>query len=413
MHNVHTCKVLEKLVIEGMSCYTYPRDYLISDTIVALIVKTGSMCESSSQLGVSHFLEHMIAYPLMNSALVKNSSHNYAYTNFYETVYLFSKSNIIVDDLGFVSDCIYAIKQIFSGDLINENLISDIRNEVINEFSTIDAKKNTVLQKLFEHDFHSVNLPIGDLHCINSFCINDITQYHKKWYTLSNSSIFVLSDIEKPRIVSLINNFLFSDTEAKTTFTLTKKVHSSSIPGIEKSTSTKSECHKICFLSKYRRTKASLENHFEAYISIVLAIDLLKYSFENCGTAYDMNLGELIVALDIFSNDWYLIQFSLTSVSRAVDVDLNSIMMSMKFSETFYETIRRDLCCSIESNAVQNQNPKTSDLFTECINNYLFDEPLLDVNAEKTLVLSCLDRISYQGVLSISHTIINNIVSIT
>lgn len=173
-----------------------------------LVLNAGSILENDSQVGLAHFLEHMVfngtkTFPkneligYLQSIGVKFGQHLNAYTSFDETVYFLPLPSDDPKklDKGF---------QILEDWAFNANLegkdIDDERNVVIEEYRTRLGAQNRMMKnylpKLLYQSKYANRLPIGTKENLETFKHEEIRQFYKDWYRPNLMAVVVVGDID-------------------------------------------------------------------------------------------------------------------------------------------------------------------------------------------------------------------------
>ena len=173
-----------------------------------LVLNAGSILETDKQVGLAHFLEHMVfngtkTFPknelinYLQSIGVKFGQHLNAYTSFDETVYFLPipSDDPVKLDKGF---------QILEDWAFNANLegkdIDDERGVVIEEYRTrlgaSERMMKNYLPKMLHNSLYANRLPIGTKENLETFKHEEIRQFYKDWYRPNLMAIIVVGDID-------------------------------------------------------------------------------------------------------------------------------------------------------------------------------------------------------------------------
>ncbi len=172
-----------------------------------LVLNAGSILETDKQVGLAHFMEHMVfngtkTFPknelinYLQSIGVKFGQHLNAYTSFDETVYFLPipADDPVKLDKGF---------QILEDWAFNANLetkdIDDERGVVIEEYRTRlgsgDRMMKNYLPKMLHNSLYAKRLPIGTKENLETFKPEEIRQFYKDWYRPNLMAVIVVGDI--------------------------------------------------------------------------------------------------------------------------------------------------------------------------------------------------------------------------
>ena len=163
----------------------------IDDTIeIALVVHCGSLNEKKEQRGFSHLLEHML---ISFDKFYYNKEINCSgYTDFYYTYFLFLTTKKHMEE------CIKYVKQIMHGEFITENILENIREDVLKEYDTFFSKKYGIeYQWLLRRTKYINRLAIGNLNVIKKCTLEQLRKYFLENYISENFELILMGNINK------------------------------------------------------------------------------------------------------------------------------------------------------------------------------------------------------------------------
>lgn len=175
----------------------------INDTIgIALVVHCGSMNEKKKQRGFSHLLEHML---ISFDKFYYNQEINCSgYTDFYYTYFSFLTTRKHMEE------CIKFVKQIMDGEFITEDILENIREDVLKEYDTFFSKKYGIeYQWLLGRTKYIERLAIGDLDVIKNCTLEELREYFLQNYKLENFELVIMGNInEQETEILACDNYL-------------------------------------------------------------------------------------------------------------------------------------------------------------------------------------------------------------
>ena len=373
---------------------------------IALVVKVGSMMEERHEHGLSHFLEHMLVDKMKHQVQdnhVVSGTFCHAYTNFHETVYIFHAYSMKEDETyAFIFQCMNTINEILSGTGLNPNSMERVRKDVQNEHSTSNANKETAIKDLFVDALPNIHLSIGDISCINEFSFDDVLGHHRRWYIPNNAAIIIESNLEVEKIESfiskqnielqinpLIASYLFNNGNTNLSCT----------SGINKKHDENFLQSSLYFISKARRLVSSPKKHIESLMNLDLAIEALMITVSDYLSLHGIKYLHINGTMEIFSNDWHMIRFKI-ALSEEV-TKMSEIIQYLKLTElninAFYKT--KNIC---RQKIIQNTNEYIAygkEFFIdECIQNFLFSEPIIELSKEIIFARNAIGKASFKNV---------------
>lgn len=163
----------------------------MNDTIgIALIVHCGSMNEKKEQRGFSHLLEHMlISFDKFDYNQEINCS---GYTDFYYTYFSFFTTQ------KHKAECIKYVKKIMNGEFITDDILENIREDVLKEYYSFFSKNHGIeYQWLLRGTKYIDQLAIGDFDVIKNCTIEQLRKYFLQNYISENFELISMEDISE------------------------------------------------------------------------------------------------------------------------------------------------------------------------------------------------------------------------
>src|SRR5690554_3837819 len=173
-----------------------------------LVLNAGSILESEKQLGLAHFMEHMVfngtkTFPknelinYLQSIGVKFGQHLNAYTSFDETVYFLPLPS---DDAEKLSTGFQILEDWAFNATLDPKDIDDERGVVLEEYRTrLGANERMMknyLPKMLHNSMYANRLPIGTRESLETFKHEDLRQFYKDWYRPNLMAVIVIGDID-------------------------------------------------------------------------------------------------------------------------------------------------------------------------------------------------------------------------
>ena len=173
-----------------------------------LVLNAGSILENEKQLGLAHFMEHMVfngtkTFPknelinYLQSIGVKFGQHLNAYTSFDETVYFLPLPS---DDAEKLSTGFQILEDWAFNATLDPKDIDDERGVVLEEYRTrLGANERMMknyLPKMLHNSMYANRLPIGTRESLETFKHEDLRQFYKDWYRPNLMAVIVIGDID-------------------------------------------------------------------------------------------------------------------------------------------------------------------------------------------------------------------------
>ena len=192
----------------GLTYYIRQNDKPEKKVDLRLVINAGSILETDKQVGLAHFLEHMVfngtkTFPkndlidYLQSIGVKFGQHLNAYTSFDETVYFLPLPS---DDAEKLDKGFQILEDWAFNALLEGQDIDDERGVVIEEYRTRLGANNRMMEKylpkLLHNSQYAKRLPIGTKENLETFKHEEIRQFYKDWYRPNLMAVIVVGDID-------------------------------------------------------------------------------------------------------------------------------------------------------------------------------------------------------------------------
>lgn len=196
--------------------------------------KVGSTLESSEQLGLAHFLEHMAFngtshYPgkdMLNYLQAKGirfGADINAYTDFDETVY--NINNVPTTDAALMDSVLLAIHDWSCEILLEEDEINAERGVIEEEWRSRNNAGSRMLEyvlpKIYQ-EYQYQQTPIGKIEVIRNFPPEVLRAYYKKWYRPDQQGIIIVGDFDvaemEKKVIDLFSPIPMPENAAERTY---------------------------------------------------------------------------------------------------------------------------------------------------------------------------------------------------
>lgn len=192
-----------------------------------LIQRTGSLVEEDTELGMAHFLEHMMFkgtkhYPgntiidFLRSIGVAFGPDVNARTSFENTQYILSAVPLTGESR--IDSCLMILRDWSADAVIDEAALNAERNVIVEEWRA--RSMNDDGMKLFKErnagTRYAERNPIGSMDIINSCTAEQMRMFYKRWYQPQNQCIIACGDFDPDLMVRKIEK-LFGDLKKGST----------------------------------------------------------------------------------------------------------------------------------------------------------------------------------------------------
>lgn len=181
-----------------------------SDTVTMQVwVGVGSLHEKNDELGMSHYLEHMLFKGTRKygpgeiaSTVEMCGGEINAYTTFDNTVYYLTL------DSDHVASGIDLLYEAVAHSQLDETEFNREKEVILEEIRrSNDSPGSRIGRKVFETAFQGTSAArpiIGSTESVSGFTRDQVFGYYKKWYVPNNMRIIVVGKFDEPRLLSLL-----------------------------------------------------------------------------------------------------------------------------------------------------------------------------------------------------------------
>lgn len=205
----------------GLTYYVRHNENPAKNAEFYLVQKTGSLIEEDDELGMAHFLEHLLfnnTKHFPNKSIVKYLERNgiafgpdvNAFTAFDNTIYTLRGVPTTFEHV--IDSCLLILRDWSCDAFIDPSDMDRERSVVIEEWrmrSGTTADRDYT-HSVFEGSVLDRRLPIGDTTIVRSCTLQHMEQFYRKWYQPQLQAVVAVGDFDACLVVEKIKN-LFSD----------------------------------------------------------------------------------------------------------------------------------------------------------------------------------------------------------
>lgn len=192
-----------------------------------LIQRTGSLVEKDTELGMAHFLEHMMFkgtkhYPgntiidFLRSIGVAFGPDVNARTSFENTQYILSAVPLTGESR--IDSCLMILRDWSADAIIDAAALNAERNVIVEEWRTrsIGDEGMKLFKELNAGTQYAERDPIGSMDIINTCTADQMRAFYKRWYQPQNQCVIACGDFNPDLMVKKIEK-LFGDLKKGST----------------------------------------------------------------------------------------------------------------------------------------------------------------------------------------------------
>jgi len=210
----------------GLRYYIRQNDEPENRLQLRLAINAGSILETDAQLGLAHFLEHMLFNGTENFpedelvSFLERTGMDFgadinAYTSYDETVY---KLQVPTDSADLVETSFTVLRDWASRATLSEEEIDKERGVVVEEFRLrLENARgryflDELLPKRYYNSRYADRLPIGDTTVVRNAPYAEVRDFYNTWYRPDLTTIVAVGDMDPDQLETLIRD-RFADWE--------------------------------------------------------------------------------------------------------------------------------------------------------------------------------------------------------
>jgi zinc protease len=403
----------------GLNYYIYNNDVEGDVIRICLVVKVGSLMEKDNHGGIAHFIEHMCIYNSDfvytnkdNSDFVQNSLMS-GYTNFEETVYFLNcKIEELKDGLSTFSDIITGRNLVMNSMKV---IKEELRLEIVAESKTSKFRlQQAILPELVGIKQLKHKFPLGNLECVHDLTFKDVQRFHNKGYKPENSAVFIVGSIEKYKTKALLEEIFSTIERSNSSYVkpLFKNYEGSNKVLMNIVDNLKYDEMQLYYLKPVLHynsmdddLKLKITDYFgltliEGYIKEALSskeIDIISLNFVSQRLLSESNFSVLEMK----------VKKGILKKSKCV-FNIIKELASHGLSEKQFIKYKQSFLYELTEHYRQNQVVSNKTIAKECINNYLYNEPLISINHEYNLFCYIVQELSLKELNILIEKILKN-----
>lgn len=410
--------LISRQIDNDLTYYIYKNNSPVEKAILALVLKVGCVVEEKEQRGMAHFIEHMCLADNFWFKVEDNIQYHIksrGYTNFDETVFILECLPLTAN----IQRSIAILKEMAEGSAIKEKNLEAVRQGIINEYERTSQRtdfriRKKVLPQILNDSYYSNLMPIGELEYIRHFSYDSLLEFHRQWYRPELMAVIAVGDFEADMVEGLI---LDSFTNLANVEKAKKRIYPT-IPTYES---------KKCAVNYFENLKYSEINlycmHPRHEICTIRDIKVKLVEYMSCGMTENFLRNEFKKkAIDvqdlICTKNHFLNQYEFNVIAIKTNTEMTKVLTALMgwltegaeqgFPEfelqKCKDTFRQNLMASYQT----LHTCKTNVLFNECLQNFLFNEPVYSSDYEYELGLTLIDEISMTDIINCQRFWIEN-----
>lgn len=205
----------------GLTYYVCPNKEPKQRAYFRLVVKVGSLVEEENELGIAHFVEHMMfkgskhfpsttevhGFLRRNGFPIGHDSN--AHTEIEHTRYVLD--GIPSDNKLLMDSCLLFLRDVAGDAFLRDADIESERNVIVEEWRYRYKGSSTYLDKqMLNGSLYANRFPIGDINIIHNCPPSVLRDFYKRWYQPHNMAVMVVGDIDASVIEKKIRT-MFGD----------------------------------------------------------------------------------------------------------------------------------------------------------------------------------------------------------
>lgn len=392
--------------------------------------KVGSTLETSEQLGLAHFLEHMAFngtthYPgktMLNYLQAKGirfGADINAYTDFDETVY--NINNVPTSDVALM-DSVLLVLHDWSGEiLLEEDEINAERGVIEEEWrmrnSGFFRMYETILPSIYQ-EYQYQQMPIGKMEIVRNFPPEALRSYYKKWYRPDQQGIVIVGDFDaadmEKKVIDLFSKIPMPENAAERTY---PSVSDNKEPIFVFYEDPELQYPRMDLAFKYDMTPFEMRNTVAGYVQDNLLEAIIAKLINNrlseymqkteCKYAYaGVRFDKFLVSKtkDAFN----VVVIGKNDITQAFEEAAGIIARACKagFTDSELSRVRDEMIASFEKSFNERNNTQSESLAKELIRHFVDNEPAPGISAEFELVKQILPALPVQAINEVARQLL-------
>ncbi|MBR6285978.1 MAG: insulinase family protein [Bacteroidaceae bacterium] len=396
---------------------------------IALVVRAGALVEEDNQRGIAHFIEHICFdgtthYPassldsyLQSLGLKVGADYN-ASTSITNTC--FHISNIPSQRKSAVDSCLLALSDWAGGLQFSRKSVNKERRIIREEWRASVGARTRMYASCLPHVYggsrHGFRLPIGLMSVVDTVTVEGLREFYNRWYVPNNQCVIVVGDIDVDKTVATIaqlfsNRPISSLDEAPLQFDIPDNAEP-----IITVASDKEQRNMSFLLSRKIVPFPRSARDSEEYLRCEYARSMAGYMLS--ARMAEMSSGSSSPFLRIESEytDFMLSKARMsmrTSFLASADKwkaafrdAYREILRARKFGFTQSELnrIKSDYEAMFMSRRKESGGKSSANWISDCIDNYLYGDPVMDAESDSRICLSLLPSLSLDYVNGVAKS---------
>lgn len=421
----------------GFTYYIRHNDEPENRAALWLAINAGSNQEDDDQLGVAHFLEHLLfngtenfpktgVIDFLESVGMEFGPDTNAYTSYDETVYTIQ---VPTDDAEVVRTGIQIMEEWAGHALLEPEEVDAERGVIVEEWrarqeSATGRIREQSIPFIFADSRYAERMPIGDMDIIRSVSPERIRDFYETWYRPDLMALFAIGDFDdldaiEAQITERFSDMVVAD-DAVERVAFTVPFHDETRVNII--TDPEQTRTQIQLLRKMDNVKPQTPNDFRVDWAQSLGYQILNERLEEIAREVD---APFLSARS--GNGTYVRQVAVDFVSSQVEDDkvlagLEAIMVEAErahrfgFTDGELERAKINLIESYEQSYNERENRDNESYAQEYVRNFFTDETIPGIEVEFGLAQAIIPEITLEEVNSYTANMVNGenrIVTIT
>ena len=380
-----------------------------------LVVNVGSVQEKEDQRGIAHFLEHMAFNGTKNfpknellsyleKAGVRFGADLNATTNFDYTIYMLP---IPTTDGKLLDDGIQILRD-WAGNLSLEEEEIDKERGIILEEKRMrqNASLRTYarsLPVLTNQSLYGTRLPIGQEEVIRTAPRATFKKFYEDWYRPQNMAVIIVGDIDpdlvEKKVKAMFKDFSRSAQAPVRPLRTPIKWHTGNVAQIVSDAENTNNVVNIYFELKAKEN-LSTWTQFKNRVYYYFLDELMKNRFSQKIVAPQSPASYMAMSTrtDFLKGYSAAVAFALpkNSPEEAIRMIISEIRKAQQFgfSKEEMEIARKNLLKSLEEDYLERDKTESSVYVQQYIANFLENEPMAGIEAEKPVTQKVLETVT-------------------
>lgn len=414
----------------GLTYYVRRNATPSNSVSMALIVKAGALNEDDNQRGIAHFIEHIcfdgtIHFPnssldryLQSVGLKPGADYN---ASTFITHTRFHINNIPSQRTSTIDSCLLVLSDWAGGLTFKRKAIEKERRIIREEWrASVGARTrmySACLPEIYGGSRYGYRLPIGLMSVVDTLSSAGLNPFYDRWYVPSNQCVCVIGDVDVDHTVAELVRLFKKTSIPSNMMPQSELLIPDNAKPIITISSDKEQNNLSFLLSRKIEPFRPSERNSEDFLRHEYACSMMGYMLSARMAEINTHSSSPFFRVESDYTDFMLTKAKMsirTSFLCAADSWEESFVTAYReicrvrkfgFTSSELSRIKSDYEVMFRSRLKESQGKHSLDWLNDCIDNYLYGDPVMDAEDDARICLSLLSNITPEYVDSLASSV--------